>query len=157
MDQETKEIFINSIRLLVNFMRQTVIKYMLFAHYYILAELESHKQEQNYTLPAIYFCVDFFKSCQQLVCGNEVSNKNEKLKGGEIADSFKTYSELYPIGSKVQVNTNNIFYGSCQSILAKQSATIFSNHIVESFEKRLTSFFFWYLSTHIELPKPKIT
>lgn len=74
----------------------------------------------------------------------------------KITDSFKTYDELYPIGSKVQMNTNILFYDSCQSSLAKQSATIFSNHIVESFEKRLTSFFFWYLSVHVKQPKTKL-
>lgn len=82
MDEPTEEIFINNIHLLVKFMRERAIKFMLFVHYFILAKLEVNKQEEDFTLPVIYFCADFFKSCQQLVCGNEIS-KNEKLKGNE--------------------------------------------------------------------------
>jgi hypothetical protein len=63
MDETTKEIFINNIRLFVNFMLETAIKSMLLAHYFILAKLEANKQKEDFTLPAIYFCADFFKYC----------------------------------------------------------------------------------------------
>jgi hypothetical protein len=137
-----KQQFLQSINALVDYHREVAIKLSAFVQYFILLQLgkddDERKKGGDNALSNIIFSQAFFYSCIQLITGSKVTNKEPYMqKLPAILEEFKREFPHCTVAKSndVPACSNDL------SNLAKQTATIFSNSVIETFENRALKYF----------------
>jgi hypothetical protein len=132
LSPEINEGFYQKITNMVDVVREVTFKAQLFLCYFLLEQLK-----QTVEITPIYFSQSFFYAGYQLVMGASVTSTNSKFPGAAMEACFQRYVMKHPTAITGPLSNK---YTTALASFANASATNFVNHIVESFETRLTQF-----------------
>ena len=120
---------------LVNNYRIVAIKSQLFASFYV-----RHCLQNNIELPPILFNQAFFYACIQKILQKPISNTNINLPRGHIDQVFQIFNFEFLHDCFANLPTGQHVYANSLAALATSSASNFTNHITETYSKRLKAF-----------------
>ncbi|KAL1935738.1 hypothetical protein VTP01DRAFT_4878 [Rhizomucor pusillus] len=124
---EYSEELLHGIQNLSQFMRNVVIRVMLFVDIYIV-------QHAHSSIPTYVFSQQFFYSMAQLVLGQEITNDNPNLPD-DLLDSWNSVKTQYP--ALIYPVNNFKYYVQTLASACNVIKVAYTNSIVEYFQSRV--------------------
>lgn len=124
---EYSEELLQGIQNLSQFMRNVVIRVMLFVDIYIV-------QHAHSSIPTYVFSQQFFYSMAQLVLGQEITNDNPNLPD-DLLDSWNSVKTQYP--ALIYPVNNFKYYAQTLASACNVIKDAYTNIIVEYFQSRV--------------------
>ncbi|CAO3633625.1 unnamed protein product [Cunninghamella blakesleeana] len=148
LNQNDSNTLVNSINVVVSYVRDIIIESHLFINYYIYYHLNT-----NQPISKVVFTQSFFHSVFQLIVGRQVTvNNTIKLAfSQELTQIFNMYTNDFN-GTLVEPIHGHTIYGHIMATVTNDYATKFSNRIVEDFTQWLANYISLKLREYVQDP-----